>query len=92
MFKIVKCPEGGTLELVECLDTPLGHLIHRCTKFRPVCAMRCTRGCATDLDRSSRAEVGGAPIREREGRLVLDRDAQVQFDLELELELESTIS
>lgn len=71
MFKIVKCPEDGKLELVECVDTPLGHLIHRCTGFRPVCAMKCTRGCAIDLDRKSREEAVG-PIRKQDGQLTLE--------------------
>ncbi len=70
MFKIVRCPVAGQLELVEYHDTPLGSLIHRCTYFRPVCALTCTRGCAPDLDKGAREERG--PIRERDGRLELD--------------------
>lgn len=80
MFKIVKCPETSKLELVECVDTPLGHLIHRCTQFRPSCAMTCTRTCATSLDRSAHAE--GKPIVDVAGQLVLD------FDLDAEAEAE----
>lgn len=70
MFKIVRCPEVGQLELVEYLETPLGSLIHRCTLFQPVCALTCTRGCAPDLDKAEREARG--PIRERDGRLELD--------------------
>lgn len=66
MFKIVRCPETGLLELVDYLETPLGALLHRCTRFRPVCAMKCTRGCAAELDKAT------SPIRERDGRLVLE--------------------
>ncbi len=51
MYKLVTCPETERLELVEYLDTPLGMLIHRCSKFRPVCALNCTRNCAAVLDR-----------------------------------------
>ncbi len=70
MFKIVRCPESDQLELVECVETPLGNLIHRCTQFRPACALKCTRRCASALDKQARDEEG--PIRERDGRLELD--------------------
>jgi hypothetical protein len=71
MLKIVTCPEAGTLELVECVETQLGHLIHRCTRFRPVCAMKCTRGCAVSLDRASEEEVGP-----REGHPTLELEVE----------------
>ena len=69
MFKMVRCPETGQLELVDYLETPLGALIHRCTSFRPVCALKCTRGCASDLEDETSE---GGPARERDGRLRLE--------------------
>ncbi len=76
MLKIVRCPESEQLELVECVDTPLGNLIHRCTRFRPVCSLSCTRSCATALDRETRSR---APIREPDGEIALDPS---EFELE----------
>jgi hypothetical protein len=67
MYKVVRCPETRDHEMVECVETPLGNLIHRCSRFRPTCAMRCTRDCAADLDRETR------PLRAHEGRWILDR-------------------
>jgi len=79
MYKLVTCPETERLELVEYLDTPLGMLIHRCSKFRPVCALNCTRNCAVVLDRrlmerrnSKRRFEGSGPIRLLDGVLALD--------------------
>jgi len=72
MYKLVTCPESELLELVEYLDTPLGMLIHRCSKFRPVCAMTCTRSCAVVLDRKAMEIRASGPIVVREGRVELD--------------------
>lgn len=72
MFKIVRCPDSTQLELVECLETPLGSLIHRCTRFRPACALKCTRACASELDKATHEERCGGPIRERDGHLELE--------------------
>lgn len=69
MLRIVRCPETRQLQLVEYVDTPLGALIHRCTSFRPVCALKCTRGCASEIDKLERE---GGPLRERDGRLELE--------------------
>jgi len=68
MLKLVKCPETGMPELVECVETPLGHLLYRCTHFQPTCAMKCTRGCAVALDR----EVVPGPSEESKPTLDLD--------------------
>lgn len=70
MYKVVRCPETQQLEMVECVETPLGNLIHRCTRFRPTCAMRCTRDCAVELDRLDRE--ARKPLR-HEGAWILDR-------------------
>ena len=79
MYKIVRCPETTQLELVECVDTPLGNLIHRCTRFRPTCAMKCTRNCAVELDRAAREERSG-PIRVCSGSLELAMELEGEED------------
>ncbi len=79
MFHLVKCPESDELELVESVDTPLGNLIHRCSRFRPACALKCTRGCATALDEETRGR-SSQPIRERDGHLELDCELEVEVE------------
>jgi hypothetical protein len=81
MYKIVRCPESDQLELVECVDTPLGNLIHRCTAFRPVCAMKCTRGCAVELDHAMREGRTRGPIVERDGQFELEPDEDLEITL-----------
>jgi hypothetical protein len=53
MNKVVTCPETLVVEMIEYADTPLGMLIHRCTRFRPACALDCTRDCAALFERQS---------------------------------------
>ncbi len=43
---LVSCPATDTTELIEFLDTPLGALVHACSRFRPATAMACGRACA----------------------------------------------
>ncbi len=62
MYKLVTCPATEQLELVEYADTPLGMLIYRCSRFRPVCALDCTRRCAVKLQELARADRGRGPI------------------------------
>jgi hypothetical protein len=59
--------------MVECVKTPLGTLIHRCTAFRPACGLRCARDCATELDREAREErETEGPVRVRNGQWILE--------------------
>jgi hypothetical protein len=78
MYKLVTCPGTEQLELVEYVETPLGMLIYRCSRFRPVCALDCTRQCAVKLQQRARADRSRGPI-------VLRGD---RFELDCELELE----
>jgi len=43
---LVVCPATDDLELIDFLDSPLGPLIHACSRFRPATALACGRGCA----------------------------------------------
>jgi hypothetical protein len=43
---LISCPGTGGPELIEFVDTPLGALIHACSRFRPATALACNRGCA----------------------------------------------
>lgn len=53
----VVCPATGNTELIEFVNTPLGALIHACSRFRPATALTCGRACAStgrcDLAESS---------------------------------------
>lgn len=54
MYRLVTCPETAHLELIDYEDTPLGMLIRECSRFRPACAITCTRTCAARLDQAAR--------------------------------------
>jgi len=43
---LVVCPATQSLELIEFVDSPLGVLIHACSRFRPATALACGRTCA----------------------------------------------
>ncbi len=43
---LVSCPATQTLELIEFANTPLGALLHGCSRFCPTTAMACGRACA----------------------------------------------
>jgi hypothetical protein len=62
MYKLVTCPGTEQPELVEYVETPLGMLIYRCSRFRPVCALDCTRGCAVKLQERTQADRERGPI------------------------------
>lgn len=44
---LVVCPATEDLELIEFLDTPIGALLHACSRFRPPHALACGRACAS---------------------------------------------
>ena len=52
---LVTCPESGQREEVEYVDSPLGMLITRCTRFSPSCAVTCHRPCVARLNRKRRS-------------------------------------
>jgi hypothetical protein len=43
---LVMCPATQSLELIEFAKTPLGALIHACSRFRPATSVSCGRACA----------------------------------------------
>lgn len=63
-YRLVTCPESAHLELIEYDDTPCGMLILGCSRFRPPCAVGCSRTCAARFDRRNR-ELEDCEIDER---------------------------
>jgi hypothetical protein len=43
---LVVCPATESLELIQFAKSPLGVLIHACSRFRPPCSLSCARACA----------------------------------------------
>jgi len=48
------CPATESLELIEFARSPLGVLIHACSRFRPPTSLACARACA----QSGRCDLG----------------------------------
>jgi hypothetical protein len=76
---LVVCPATDDLELIEFVDTPLGALLHACSRFRPPTALACGRACAggarCDLARCEDAfEVNDEPERD-------DTDIDIDIDV-----------
>ena len=44
---LVMCPATQSTVVIEYVDTPLGAMIHRCSRFQPSTAVACGRTCAT---------------------------------------------
>lgn len=42
---LVVCPVTDDLELIDYCESPLGPLVHACSRFRPVTALACSRDC-----------------------------------------------
>ena len=55
---LVTCPETAHLECIRYEDHPLGMLVTACTRFSPVCAIRCEATCAARLDRKHKQSTG----------------------------------
>lgn len=51
---LVVCPATEELELIEYMETPLGALLHACSRFHPPTGLTCGRACA----RGRRCEIG----------------------------------
>jgi menaquinone-dependent protoporphyrinogen IX oxidase len=57
--KRVTCPETGHLEEIDLDRTSVGLVIEGCSRFRPRCALGCTRECAKRMDRRERIDIDG---------------------------------
>jgi hypothetical protein len=57
---LVVCPATDELELIDYLDSPLGPLIHGCSRFRPATSLACRRACARSARTELEAAVGAA--------------------------------
>lgn len=53
---LVVCPADDDLEVIEYFDSPLGPLIHECSRFHPPIALTCRRACV----RCTRPELAAA--------------------------------
>jgi hypothetical protein len=53
-YRLVTCPETGHLEEIAYVDSPLGMLIARCSRYVPRCSVACPRTCAARFDLRSR--------------------------------------
>jgi hypothetical protein len=49
-YKLLTCPETAHLEMIEYDEHALGMLVLTCSRYRPACAVACTRTCAARLD------------------------------------------
>jgi hypothetical protein len=78
--KLITCPESAHLEQIEYMDTPLGLLIHRCSRFEPACTVSCARECAARLDRKRRLS------EEFDEMPTLDLDVGDDTDEEIDLD------
>jgi len=79
---LVVCPATEDLELIEFVDTPIGALVHACSRFHPPQALACGRACASgarcDLARSEEAfEVDGVEVE--------DDDTAIDIEIPVEL-------
>jgi hypothetical protein len=68
---LVVCPVTQSLELIEFAKSPLGMLIHECSRFRPPTSLACTRAC----DQHGRCDL-------RTSESVFDDDEDTDIDIE----------
>ncbi len=73
---LVVCPATDSMELIEFVETPLGALLHGCSRFRPPTALACRRGCAQ-----------GARCNLARGQPVFDVEDEVGDDTDVEIEI-----
>ena len=73
---LVVCPATDDLELIEFVESPLGPLLHACSRFRPPTALACGRACAC----GSRCDLG-------RGEAMFDVEDEVGDDTEIEIEV-----
>jgi hypothetical protein len=70
---LVVCPATESLELIEFARSPLGVLIHACSRFRPPTSLACGRGCA----QHGRCDLGTS-----ESAFDIDDDEDTDIDIE----------
>lgn len=74
---LVVCPATQDLELIEFAESPLGPLLHACSRFRPPTALGCGRACA----RGAKCELGrGEPDFDLESE-----DGDTEIDIEIRI-------
>lgn len=74
---LVVCPATETLEMIEFAETPLGVLIHACSRFRPATGLACGRACARR---------GRCNLSQAEGTFELDDDTDLEIDVDAPIE------
>ena len=72
---LVVCPATESLELIEFVESPLGALIHACSRFRPATALACSRKCA---------QLGRCDLGASEAAFELDEDDE-DADTEIDI-------
>jgi menaquinone-dependent protoporphyrinogen IX oxidase len=55
--KRITCPETAHLEEIDLERTPVGLVIHECSRFHPSRDLACTRECAKRMDRRERIDI-----------------------------------
>jgi len=73
---LVVCPATEDMELIEFAESPIGPLLHACSRFRPPTALACGRACA----RGARCDLAS-------GEAVFDVESEVGDDTEVDVEL-----
>jgi hypothetical protein len=73
---LVVCPATEDMELIEFVESPIGPLLHACSRFRPPTALACGRACA----RGSRCDLAS-------GEAVFDVEREVGDDTDVDVEL-----
>jgi len=70
---LVVCPATESLELIEFAKSPLGVLIHACSRFRPPSSLVCSRACA----QNGRCDLGAS-----EEAFDDDEDTAIDIDID----------
>jgi len=72
----VVCPATDDMELIEFAESPIGALVHACSRFRPPTALACGRACAR-----------GAVCALAPSDAVFEVESDVGDDTDIEIEL-----
>jgi hypothetical protein len=73
---LVVCPATDDMELIEFVESPLGALLHACSRFRPPTALACGRACAR-----------GARCTLASSEAVFDVENEVGEDTDIEIDV-----
>ncbi len=79
---LVVCPATEDLEMIEFVDSPLGVLIHACSRFRPVTALACGRACA---------QKGRCDLGQSDAPFEIDEEDDTQLQLDVVPEIAASI-